>query len=137
MVSSFSSPLSFSSTATVSRTLYTPFSRTDFTRHPSSFRPKGTMIRWVNSPSGTLPTASPAVTWSPGFTRGVNSQSLLGMGSRYTPRCRKKPHCCASSGRGFCRPSNTWVSRPGPSSTLISSPESSTLSPTWMPLVIS
>lgn len=136
MVSAFSSPFSFSITATVSRTLYTPFSRTDFTCH-SPFTPKGTMIRWVNSPSGTLPTASPAVTRSPGCTRGVNSQSLLGMGSRYTPRSRKKPHFSARSGSGFCRPSNTWVSRPGPSSTLISSPDSSTLSPTWMPLVIS
>ena len=129
MVSSFSSPCSFSSTTTVSRTLYTPFSRTDFTFH-SFFKPKGTMIRWVNSPSGTLPIASPAVTVSPGFTSGVNSQSLLGMGSRYTPRSKKKPHFSASSGRGFCKPSNTWVNRPGPSSTLISSPESSTLSPT-------
>ena len=74
MGSAFSSPFSFSITATVSRTLYTPFSRTDFTFH-SPFTPKGTMIRWVNSPSGTLPTASPAVTVTPGCTERVNDQS--------------------------------------------------------------
>ena len=46
-------------------------------------------------------------------------------------------NCCASFGSGFCRPSNTWVSRAGPSSTLRGSPVDSTGSPGPSPEVSS
>ena len=76
----------------------------DLTVH-SPFVMKGTMIWCVNTPSGTVPMVSPAVTLSPTLTAGVKSQFRSGMGFRYTPLSRKKPHCFARSGRGFWSPS--------------------------------
>ena len=54
----------------------------DGLQNPLPLSVKGTIMRWVNIPSGTLPMVSPACTLSPGSTAGVNSHSRSGMGSR-------------------------------------------------------
>ena len=137
MVTSWVSPLSFLSLATTSSTTCSPAAETDSTVHLPSRR-NGTMMRCVNTPSGTVPSVSPATTTSPTFATGVNAHFLSrGSAFKYLPRCRKKPHSSASFGSGFCRPSKTWVKRPGPSSTDKSSPVNSTSSPVLSPVVSS
>ena len=101
MLRFISSPLLFSITQIVERTWCMPGSTMDFTFQSVPFSVNGTIIWLVNWNSGTLPIMLPASTESPTFTQGVKSHSLSGIGSRYTPLSKKKPHFSASSGSGF------------------------------------
>jgi hypothetical protein len=75
--------------ATTSSTRRSPASATSRTVH-QPLQPNGTMIRWSITPSGTLPSASPARTEAPASTLGVKAQRRSrSIGARYWPRARK------------------------------------------------
>ena len=94
-------PSSFTSTATVSWTLYCPALTTLFS---VPLRVGGTMILWsTTGVSGTVPMMSPPTTVSPALATGVNSHFLSGsMAGTSTPRGRLLPRTFSmifSSGR--------------------------------------
>ena len=69
-------PLSSSSSAIVSLMVYSP-AGTIVTTFMAPLMWKGTMMRWLKMPSGTVPSVSPAVTASPGRAAGVKRHFLL------------------------------------------------------------
>ena len=76
---------------------------------------KGTMILWVRIPSSTVPRTCPANTFRPTSATGSKDHlRLSSSAATSTPRGRKKPYSSASSWSGFCRPSKTRPSMPGP-----------------------
>ncbi len=98
-------PASFARTAISSSTPYSPAGAIVSTLCAPR-RPKGAMILWVNRFSGTLPSASPALTAAPASTAGVHCHFLAGSSpGRYMPGTRKNPAFSASCGSGFWRPS--------------------------------